>query len=103
MNAIWNADKWKRLLAFAIIYFVWGSTFLAIRVGVREVPPLLLAAMRFFMAGLVLYIWVSARGERPPNLRQWAAASLVAFFIFVCDYGFFFWGGAGGASGGGGG
>jgi drug/metabolite transporter (DMT)-like permease len=91
MNASANADKWKRLLAFAIIYFVWGSTFLAIRVGVREVPPLLLAAMRFFMAGLVLYIWVSARGERPPNLRQWAAASLVAFFIFVCDYGLLFW------------
>jgi len=39
------------LLAFAIIYFVWGSTFLAIRVGVREVPPLILAAMRFLVAG----------------------------------------------------
>ena len=34
---------WKVLLAFSIIYFVWGSTFLAIRVGVREVPPFLLA------------------------------------------------------------
>src|SRR5580704_6528772 len=42
---------WKTLLAFAIIYFVWGSTFLAIRVGVREVPPFLLAAMRFLIAG----------------------------------------------------
>jgi drug/metabolite transporter (DMT)-like permease len=91
MSASMNADKWKRLLAFAIIYFVWGSTFLAIRVGVREVPPLLLAAMRFFVAGLVLYLWVSARGEQAPNARQWAAVSLVAFFIFVCDYGLLFW------------
>ena len=49
---------WKTLLAFAIIYFVWGSTFLAIRVGVREVPPFLLAAMRFMVAGLVLYAWM---------------------------------------------
>ena len=46
---------WKILLAFAIIYFVWGSTFLAIRVGVHEVPPFLLAAIRFFVAGIVLY------------------------------------------------
>ena len=34
---------WKTLLAFAIVYFVWGSTFLAIRIGVAEVPPFLLA------------------------------------------------------------
>jgi drug/metabolite transporter (DMT)-like permease len=47
--------KWKTLLAFAVIYLVWGSTYLAIRVGVHEVPPFLLAAMRFLAAGLVLY------------------------------------------------
>jgi len=86
-----NSDKWKRLLAFAIIYFVWGSTFLAIRIGVHEVPPLLLAAMRFFIAGLALFLWVTARGERLPTARQWAAATLLGFFIFVCDYGLLFW------------
>jgi drug/metabolite transporter (DMT)-like permease len=82
---------WKRLLAFGIIYFVWGSTFLAIRVGVREVPPFLLAAMRFFIAGLVLCVWVIAKGERLPNRRQWASASLLAMVIFVLDYGLLFW------------
>src|SRR5262249_13170332 len=76
---------------FAIIYVVWGSTFLAIRIGVEEVPPLLLAAMRFFLAGLVLLVWVSARGERLPTVREWGAASLLGFFIFVCDYGLLFW------------
>jgi drug/metabolite transporter (DMT)-like permease len=60
---------WKILLAFAIIYFVWGSTFLAIRVGVREVPPFLLAAMRFLAAGLILYLWMLAHGERSPSSR----------------------------------
>jgi drug/metabolite transporter (DMT)-like permease len=78
-------------LAFAIIYFVWGSTFLAIRVGVREVPPFLLAAMRFLVAGLVLYGWMIARGERSPAARQWASASLLAILIFVLDYGLLFW------------
>ena len=41
------------LLAFSIIYFVWGSTFLAIRIGVSEVPPFLLAAMRFLLGELL--------------------------------------------------
>jgi drug/metabolite transporter (DMT)-like permease len=79
------------LLAFAIIYLVWGSTFLAIRVGVHEVPPFLLAAMRFFAAGLVLFLWMAAKGERSPTLRQWTAVTLLAAMIFVCDYGLLFW------------
>jgi len=79
------------LLAFAIIYFVWGSTYLAIRVGVREVPPLLLAAMRFLFAGLALYGWMIAKGERSPTTREWKSASLLAILIFVFDYGLLFW------------
>jgi len=82
---------WKTLLAFATIYLVWGSTFLAIRVGLREIPPFLLAAMRFLVAGLALYGWTIARGERSPSGRQWASASLLAILIFVFDYGLLFW------------
>jgi drug/metabolite transporter (DMT)-like permease len=82
---------WKILLAFAIIYFVWGSTFLAIRVGVREVPPLILAAIRFSIAGLALYAWISARGEKQPTAREWRSASLLGLIIFVFDYGLLFW------------
>ena len=91
MEATPQRRTWKTLLAFAIIYFVWGSTYLAIRVGVREVPPFLLAAMRFAVAGVVLYLWMRVRGERSPNLRQWASAVLLALLIFVCDYGLLFW------------
>ncbi len=79
------------LLAFAIIYFVWGSTFLAIRVGVHEVPPFLLAAMRFLAAGLALYSVMMFRGERPPTARQWMSVAVIAFLIFVVDYGLLFW------------
>ena len=91
MEAATHRTKWKTLLAFAIIYFVWGSTFLAIRVGVREVPPFLLAAMRFLVAGLVLYGWMIAHGERSLTGRQWVSASLLAILIFVLDYGLLFW------------
>ena len=86
-----HRPTWKTLLAFAIIYFVWGSTFLAIRVGVREVPPLLLAAMRFAVAGAVLFAWAAARGERKPTARQWQTVCILALFIFVLDYGMLFW------------
>ena len=82
---------WKVLLAFSIIYFVWGSTFLAIRVGVREVPPFLLAGVRFFLAGAVLYAWMRFKGVVSPTRREWAAASLLAVLIFVFDYGLLFW------------
>src|SRR5580693_339992 len=91
MEAASHRPTWKTLLAFAIIYFVWGSTFLAIRVGVREVPPFLLAAMRFLIAGAVLCGWTITRGERSPNGRQWASLALLAVLIFVLDYGLLFW------------
>jgi drug/metabolite transporter (DMT)-like permease len=83
--------RWKTLLAFAILYLVWGSTFLAIRIGVRDVPPFLLAAMRFLVAGLLLFGWMLVRGKRSPSGRQWASALLLAFLIFVLDYGLLFW------------
>jgi drug/metabolite transporter (DMT)-like permease len=83
--------RWMTLLAFAIIYLVWGSTFLAIRVGVHEVPPLVFAAMRFLAAGLILYGWLILRGERSPTMRQWLSVSLLGFMIFVVDYGLLFW------------
>ena len=82
---------WKTVLAFAIIYLVWGSTFLAIRVGVHEVPPFLLAAMRFVIAGLVLVGWTTVSGERWPTVREWGSVALLAVLIFVFDYGLLFW------------
>ena len=81
----------KTTVAFATIYLVWGTTFYAIRVGVQDVPPFLLAGVRFVIAGLALCAWTLARGERPPAARQWAAAFVIAFPIFVVDYGGVFW------------
>ena len=91
MEEMTKPHTWKVLLAFAVIYFVWGSTFLAIRIGVREVPPFLLAGMRFLLAGLILYAWMRASGNRSPALREWGAACLLAVLIFVFDYGLLFW------------
>jgi drug/metabolite transporter (DMT)-like permease len=83
--------SWKILLAFAIIYFVWGSTFLAIRVGVREMPPFLMAAMRFLLAGLILLIWMLVKRTALPTAKQWGSVTVLAVLIFVGDYGLVFW------------
>jgi len=91
METAAHRPTWKVLLAFGIIYFVWGSTFLAIRVGVREVPPFLLASMRFLAAGGALYGWLRLTGTPSPTLREWRGATLLAVLIFVLDYGLLFW------------
>src|SRR5581483_11993388 len=91
MDGTLHPSKWKRVAAFAVIYLVWGSTFLAIRIGVREVPPFLLAGMRFVAAGGLLCGWMRLKGTASPTLGEWRAASIVAVPFFVLDYGLVFW------------
>jgi len=91
MDTTHRPPTWQVLLAFGIVYFVWGSTFLAIRIGVSEVPPFLLAGMRFLLAGAGLYAWMRLRRTASPSGRQWASAALLAVLIFVGDYGLVFW------------
>ena len=86
-----KTERARVVFALIALYFIWGSTFLAIRIGVREVPPFLLAGMRFTVAGLVLYGWMLARGEPSPSGRQWLSATILAVLIFVIDYGLVFW------------
>jgi drug/metabolite transporter (DMT)-like permease len=82
---------WKILLAFAIIYLVWGSTYLAIRVGVREMPPFLMAGIRFTAAGLALYGWMRLSGVPSPSWREWRAATILGTLMFLIDYACLFW------------
>src|SRR6266481_1028799 len=83
--------SWKILSAFAIIYLVWGSTYLAIRVGVREMPPFLMAGLRFTTAGLALYLWMRFTGVRSPNWRGWRGATILGTLMFLIDYACLFW------------
>src|SRR5216110_788658 len=83
--------SWKILAAFAIIYFVWGSTYLAIRVGVREMPPFLMAGLRFTADGLALYLWMRFTGVKSPSWREWRGASILGTLMFLIDYACLFW------------
>jgi len=84
-------SRWRTLLAYATIYLVWGSTFLAIRIGVEEVPPFLLAAMRFLLAGGAMVAWMLGRGVAAPTRREWRSAILLATLLFLSNYGLVFW------------
>jgi len=74
----------RMAIAFAIVYLVWGSTYLAIRFAIESIPPFLMAGTRFLVAGGILYGWALARGEtvRPTGV-QWAAATLLGGLFFL--------------------
>ncbi len=82
---------WKLLLAFAIIYLVWGSTYLAIRIGVHEIPPFLMAGLRFTVAGAVMWAWMRVTGTPSPSAREWRDASVLGTLMFLIDYACLFW------------
>lgn len=81
----------RMILAFFAIYFLWGTTFLAIRVAVEELPPLFAAGSRFFTAGVVLYVFMRIKGLPSPSVRQWRNLGLTALVMFVAEYGPLFW------------
>ena len=73
----------KLAFALATVYVVWGSTYLAIAVADRSLPPLLMLSVRFLIAGAILFAWK----RRRPTLRQWAAAATVGGALLVVDTG----------------
>lgn len=60
-------DKLLAYLAFAVVCIVWGTTYLAIRVAVETIPPLLLTGIRYFVAGLIMFAILKLRGEKLPR------------------------------------
>jgi drug/metabolite transporter (DMT)-like permease len=79
-----------KLLAYAAIYLIWGSTYLAIRVAVGEIPPLLLMGVRCTIAGLLLLAWAMARGERT-TLAEWRHATVAGALMIGVTYGALAW------------
>jgi drug/metabolite transporter (DMT)-like permease len=83
--------KVRMVLAFFAIYFLWGTTFLAIRIAVEELPPLFAAGSRFLVAGVLLFGFMLAKGEVRPNARQWRNLLVLSLLLFVAEYGPLFW------------
>lgn len=74
------------VVGMAIVYLVWGSTYVAIDVAMTTIPPMLLMAVRFAVAGALLYAWAIRRGDRHrdrPTLRQWWHAAVTGGTMLV--------------------
>jgi len=79
-------------LAFASIYILWGSTYLAIRFGVETIPPFILAGLRHATAGVLLYLWTRRRsGVARPRPKQWRAAFVVGGLMLLGGNGLVTW------------
>jgi drug/metabolite transporter (DMT)-like permease len=83
-------DSVKLALAFAAIYVVWGSTYLAIRYAVETIPPLVTAGIRHTVAGGILLAWAYARGYRAKR-EHWLAGAIVGAFFFLIGHGTLHW------------
>ncbi len=84
----------KLAAALVTVYLVWGSTYLAIEVANRTLPPLLMLSVRFLIAGGLLYGWTAWRGDlkaERPGRRQWTAAAVVGGLLLVVDTGSVAW------------
>jgi drug/metabolite transporter (DMT)-like permease len=77
-------------LAFAAIYLVWGSTYLAIRYAVETIPPLVTAGVRHSIAGAIMLAWAWARGFRPSR-AHWISGIVVGALFFLIGHGTLHW------------
>jgi drug/metabolite transporter (DMT)-like permease len=80
--------------ALAVVYVVWGSTYLAIRFTIETLPPMLSASFRFLVAGGLLYAFAIRRGDRDadrPGLPQWRSAAIVGGLLFLGGNGGVVW------------
>lgn len=86
-----SPNRLRLILAFATVYVVWGSTYLAIRYGIETIPPLVVAATRFLIAGAVLYGWAAARGAGTPTRRQIRDALVIGGLMLLGGNGLVSW------------
>jgi drug/metabolite transporter (DMT)-like permease len=85
-----RGESIKLALAFAAIYIVWGSTYLAIRYAVETIPPLVTAGIRHAVAGSVLLAWAWARGYRPTR-AHWISGFILGALFFLVGHGTLHW------------
>jgi drug/metabolite transporter (DMT)-like permease len=83
----------KARIVWLILCGIWGSTWLFIKLGLQDLPPLTFAAIRFILASLLLSLLILARGAPWPRRRNdWVLIAVVGVLQFTLNYGLVFWG-----------
>jgi drug/metabolite transporter (DMT)-like permease len=78
-------------LALGGIYFIWGSTYLGIRIAIETLPPFLMAGTRFLIAGTGLLLFSRARGADWPTAAHWRTGAISGLLMFLCGNGAVTW------------
>ncbi len=86
-----SKSRIRLLIAFALVYVIWGSTYLGIRFAIETIPPFLMAGVRFLVAGGILYAFVMLRGAPAPSRRQWVTASIIGALLLLGGNGAVVW------------
>lgn len=86
-----RASRARVLAAFAAVYIVWGSTYLAIRYAVETIPPFIMVGTRFIVSGVLLYAWARFRGDQRPTAAQWRDATIVGILMLCLGNGAVSW------------
>ena len=68
-------------IGLSLVYVIWGSTYLAIKLGVDTLPPFPMLGVRFLLAGAILFAWCARRGLPRPTRAQWGAAAVVGALL----------------------
>jgi drug/metabolite transporter (DMT)-like permease len=88
VNALANSNQRRNavimIAAFAAVYIIWGSTYLAIKYAIDTIPPLLMAGVRFLSAGVVLMIWARFTADyEKPKAEHWRSALIVGTLLLL--------------------
>lgn len=86
-----HAPRGQLIAAFAAVYLVWGSTYLAIRVAVETIPPFFMAATRFAVSGALLYGFLWFTKKIRPTAKQWRDNAIVGLFLMLGGNGLVCW------------
>jgi drug/metabolite transporter (DMT)-like permease len=86
-----RAKRGRLIAAFAAVYVIWGSTYLAIRYAVGTIPPFLMAGTRFLVSGAILYAWARRRGAGAPSRAVWRAATITGVLMLFFGNGGVVW------------
>jgi drug/metabolite transporter (DMT)-like permease len=77
--------------AFAAVYIIWGTTYLAIHFAIETIPPFLMTGVRFLLAGGALFTWAKLSGAPMPTRANWRAAAISGFILFVLNNSLLVW------------
>ena len=86
-----GSSRLRMIASFAAVYIIWGSTYLAIRIAIKTLPPFFLGGIRFTISGAILYSWARLSGVPKPTRFNWRAAAIIGALLLFLGNGSVAW------------